>query len=79
MFQENTSFRLMEMGFRTNNGFCKKKEKLQIKNAVSTEQKFWFHQSEWGIRQKICVSATPKNCFHRQEYIDKIPIENGLQ
>ena len=28
MFQENTSFRLVEIDFRANNGFRKKKEKL---------------------------------------------------
>ena len=28
MFQENPSFRLVEMDFRANNGFRKKKEKL---------------------------------------------------
>ena len=28
MFQENSSFRLVEKSFRANNGFHKKKEKL---------------------------------------------------
>ena len=46
MFQEYPSFRLVETGFRANNGFRNKEEKLQIKEYCLHETKILIPPAE---------------------------------
>ena len=69
MFQENPSFQLVEMKFRANNGFSKKKKKAVNKRILFPLNKNPdFTSLNEGFNKKY-VFIVPKNCFHQQEYI----------
>ena len=68
MFQKNPSLRLVETNFRADNGFRKKKEKLQVKEYCFHEIKILIRPAGMKDSLKKYVFTMPKNYFYQQKY-----------